>query len=161
MTAGRPRSCSRDVPERRELGRKVVGDELEDPLWARAARGTRTRRARARSRRDRGTRLLRDEYLATVPGLADARGAVDVEADEAVAGALGLADVEADAYADAFPAGHGVRAKARCISIAATRPPAGIVEDAEELVAAAVHLVAARALDRASLQLAASASTAA
>ncbi len=75
------------VAERGELIREVVGDQLIDQL--RLAQASELEPAElAYGQVDCCRRLLRGQDMPAVAGLADPRGAVDVEADEAVARAF-------------------------------------------------------------------------
>ena len=87
-------------------------------------------------------------------GLADARRAVDVEADEPVTGPLRLAAVEADSHADALLRRPDVADQCALDLECRRCRRCGIVEDAEELVATGVDLATARLFDGAALQLA-------
>ena len=95
-------------------------------------------------------------------GLADAGRAVDLEADEAVAGRSASPQWRPTLHPHALVGRPGVaRELALDLERGAAAAGAGVVEDAEELVAAAVDLAAAGLLDRAALQLAGFGSTAA
>ena len=94
-----------------------------------------------------GRGRLRDEHLAAVPGRADAGGAVDVEADVAALGRGRLAGVDRPSVRAAAPRdGHSWRGKRTlCVDRRVDGVP-GARERDEELVAAAVDLVAAERL---------------
>ena len=107
--------------ERRERVRKPVGTKLEDPLGLGQAselvdadlgrRGTQAARC-----------VLGDEHLAAVSGLADARGAMNLDPDVSVADGLRVAAVQADPHAHPLAPGQARAANACWISSAATRP---------------------------------------
>ena len=143
-----------DVAQRRELGRQVVGDELEDPL--RLAQPAEVELAELSHRHaEAGRRLVRGEDLPAVGGLADAGRAMDVEADEAVAGLFRLAAVEPDSHPHALlvPA-RRCAANARWIASAAAAADAGSsktlkISSPRQSISSAAGL-----LDRAALKLA-------
>src|SRR5262245_33274663 len=142
-----------DVAERRKLRRQVVGDELEDAFRVAQAHELELAELASDLLQAPG-RLGGDELLAAVGGLADPRSAVDVDADVAAACVLGLTAVQPDPHAHAFVRGPRSRRNGALDLDCCRRGGLGAFEDAEELVAAAVHLAASGRGDSLALQLA-------
>ena len=93
-------------------------------------------------------RLMRDEDLPAAAGLADARGAMDVEPEVGVVAQRRLPGVHADADAQVDAVRPVVAGESLLQGHDRLRGPACVAEGEEELVAAMVDDVALRRVDR-------------
>ena len=92
---------------------------------------------------DAGRGSSGDEHLPAVPGGADARAAVDAEADVAAAAQRRLARVDSHAHPNRVPSGHACAGEPALAAIAADDRIARSRKGDEERVALGVDLVAA------------------
>ena len=139
------------VAERREVRGEIVGDELEDPLGlAQTLEPVVAELADVHLHEPRGIR--RGQHLAAVGGLADARRAMDIKADEAVVRLFGLAAVEADPHPHPLALRPGATGELALNRERRRGRRNRIAEHAEELVAPGVDLTATCFGDGAALQ---------
>ena len=116
-----PRRAREGVAKRREVARQVVGEELVDPLGRRGAPRAGSRRDLAAARpSSAATVSRRDEDLASVAGVRDARRAEDVDARVALVAEHGVPVWSPIRTRTRSPPGHSVSRSARCIARAAS-----------------------------------------